>query len=150
MCRVGREPPAAHPKPGLTGHVTPRRLAVAAGHPWAACTPGPALVTQWPQFPHRSSPVPPASPGDPPWCCSRVASSRSRPLGSVPARGRSVPASTPALPRAQTHIIFCRHSVADRKHLSLTREYLCMGGRGSRLDTATGPQLSPLPSQSQS
>lgn len=24
-------------------------------------------------------------------------------------------------------MIFCRHSVADRKHLSRTREYLCKG-----------------------
>lgn len=51
-------------------------------------------------------------------------------------------------------MIFCRHSVADRKHLSLTREYLCMvEGVGwmrpwspsSDIPSFPGPGLSPLP-----
>lgn len=51
-------------------------------------------------------------------------------LGFSPKQGPHTPASHAPLPRLRTHIIFCRHSVADRKHLSLTREYLCVVGGG--------------------
>lgn len=46
-------------------------------------------------------------------------------LGFSPDRGTQR-SCLPPPPRAWTHMIFCRHSIADRKHLSVTRECLCM------------------------
>lgn len=52
---------------------------------------------------------------------------------------RLLPLTLPP-PRVWTHMTFCRHSIADRKHLSLTRECLCVVGGASKVRPQS-PQL---------